>query len=134
MAVRLWHRTRSDVDESQSVRAAVIDMGPMCTDSSVVLEALYDDEVFARRVIIGQRLGSNVEGQRFFASAGEFEIDVRRQCESRTFVDIVGFGIDRNVAGSSAGIKDLTFPFLCSSAGDCAGVKRGIADGRDIDE
>src|SRR5207244_7596431 len=75
----------------------------------------------------------NVEGQRFFA-AGELEIEVRRQCESRTFVDIVGFGIDRNCAGSAGRIKDLPFPFLCSSAHRCAGVNRGIADGRDTDE
>src|SRR2546425_6726209 len=105
MAVRLWHRTRSDVDESQSAGAAVIDMDPMCADSSVALKALDDDEVFARCVITGQRLGSNVEGQRFSAGAGEFEIEVRRQCESRTLVNIVGLGIDRNPSGATGRVK-----------------------------
>src|SRR5262249_14683346 len=68
------------------------------------------------------------------SGAGQFEIEVGCDCKSRTFVDIVGLGINGDLSRPTSGVKDLPFPFLCSSAGDGARVQCAVADGRDIDE
>src|SRR5947208_1711751 len=111
MAVRLRHGAWSEVDQSQPSGTAVVDVGPMGAHSSVVFKTLDNNEVFAGRCgSIGCRLGSNIKSQRLSACAGEFEIEVRRQCESGTFIDIVRLGIDRNLACSTGRIKNLLFP------------------------
>ena len=113
---------------------AVADMRPVRAHTAIIVETVDDGEGLDRSSTGGNRLGSDVETERFFPGAGDLEIKVRRQDEANAVLHVVGFAIDRNLTHAGGRQKALAFPGLDFSGCRLAGLQRGIADGRNVFE
>ena len=134
MAVRLWHGARGDADECHAGGAAAVDVCPVRPHPAIVVEAIDHDEVRARDVVAGKRLGPDVEGQRPLPGVAERERRVRRQREADALPHLVRFRVHRNRAGACHREKHLTLTGSRPAIGTCARRNRRLADGGDVHE